>query len=91
MDGKRLQLTSGTYGEANSTYQTEVADFSNVTANGTAGNGPAYFVVQGRDGRTYTYGNGGDAQVLASGSGAAMSWSLNEVSDRAGDPRDNCL
>ena len=47
LDGKRLRLTSGTYGTAGSTYQTEVADFSKVTANGTAGNGPEYFTVQG--------------------------------------------
>jgi RHS repeat-associated protein len=88
MDGKRLRLTSGTYGSAGSTYQTEVADFSNVTAYGAAGNGPAYFVVQTRDGRTYTYGNGGNSQVPPSGCTSnctAISWQLNEVSDPAGN------
>lgn len=38
MDGQRLRLTGGTYGTAGSTYQTEVANFVNVTAYGTAGN-----------------------------------------------------
>ena len=85
MDGKRLRLTAGTYGVAGSTYQTEVADFSNVTAYGAAGNGPAYFVVQGRDGRSYTYGNGGNSQVPAYGTSTAVSWQLNEVSDPAGN------
>jgi len=91
LDGKRLRLTSGTYGTAGSTYQTEVADFSNITANGTAGNGPAYFTVQGRDGLTYEYGytdsngNGANSQVLATGTSTALTWLLSKVVDRAGN------
>ncbi len=85
MDGQRLRLTGGTYGTAGSTYQTEIANFVNVTANGTAGNGPAYFTAQDRNGRTYTYGNGGSSQVLATGSTTAVAWMLNEVSDPFGN------
>jgi hypothetical protein len=62
LDGKRLRLTSSeqlnTYGQDGTTYQTEVADFSNVTAHSAAGNGPAYFTVRRKDGLTYEYGNG---------------------------------
>jgi RHS repeat-associated protein len=89
IDGKRLRLTSSeslsTYGQDGTTYQTEVADFSNVTAHGVAGNGPAYFTVQGKDGLTYSYGNGGNSQVLATGTSTALSWQLNQVADRAGN------
>jgi RHS repeat-associated protein len=91
LNGNRLRLTSGTYGTAGSTYQTEIADFSNVTANGTAGNGPANFTVQGRDGNTYEYGftdsngNGVGSQVLATGSTTASAWLLSKVIDRAGN------
>jgi hypothetical protein len=85
MDGNRLRLVSGTYGEAGSTYQTEIANFVNVTAYGTAGNGPAYFIAQDRNGRSYQYGNGGGSQVLANGTTTAVSWQLNEVSDPAGN------
>jgi RHS repeat-associated protein len=85
LDGQRLRLTSGTYGVAGSTYQTEIANFQNVTAYGAAGNGPAYFTVQTPGGRTLTYGNGGSSQVLASGTSTAVSWLLNEVSDPAGN------
>lgn len=85
MDGQRLRLTGGTYGDPDSSYQTEVANFSNVTAYGSAGNGPAYFEVQGRDGRTYEYGNGGGSQVLASGTSTAWVWWLDKVADRAGN------
>ena len=85
MDGQRLRLTGGTYGVAGSTYQTEVANFVNVTAYGSAGNGPAYWIAQDRNGRTYTYGNGGSSQVLATGSTTASAWMLNEVSDPPGN------
>lgn len=91
LNGNRLRLTSGTYGTTGSTYQTEIADFSNVTANGTAGNGPQYFTVQGRDGLTYQYGytdsngNGANSAVLASGASTVSQWLLSKVSDRAGN------
>lgn len=91
MNGSRLRLTAGTYGTAGSTYQTEIADFSNITANGSAGNGPQYFVVQARNGLTYYYGytdsngNGVNSEVLANGSATALTWLLSKVVDRAGN------
>jgi len=86
LDGQRLRLTSsGNYGLAGSTYQTEIANFVNVTAYGTAGNGPAYFTAQDRNGTTYTYGKAGNSQVLATGTSTALSWQLNEVSDPSGN------
>jgi RHS repeat-associated protein len=85
LDGQRLRLTSGTYGTAGSTYQTEIANFKNVTAYGTAGNGPSYFIVQGPDGRSFQYGNGGNSQVLASGTSTALTWMLDQVSDPPGN------
>jgi len=91
INGNRMRVISGTYGAAGSTYQTEIADFSLITANGTAGNGPASFTVQRRNGLIYQYGlvdansNGANSQVLAAGSTTALSWLLSKVSDRAGN------
>ena len=98
LNGKRLRLTSasGTYGAAGSTYQTEIADFSQITAvgNTTSGGvntGPASFTVQGRNGLTYYYGftdsngNGANSEVLANGSTTALTWLLSKVVDRAGN------
>lgn len=87
LDGQRLRLTSGTYGTAGSVYQTEIADFAQVTAEGTSGNenGPDHFEVQGKDGLTYEYGNGGNSQVLVTGGSAAWQWWLDKVTDRAGN------
>jgi len=86
LDGARLRLTSSdtqsTYGQPGTTYQTEIANFSNVTANGTAGNGPAYFIVQGRDGYTYEYGNTTDSQIISSGATTPIAWALDKVTDR---------
>jgi RHS repeat-associated protein len=90
LDGNRLRLTSSenlsTYGEAGTTYQTEIANFANVTANGTAGNGPSYFTVQGKDGLTYEYGNTTDSKILPSSSSTTpYIWALDKVTDRAGN------
>jgi hypothetical protein len=97
LDGNRLRLTSSedltTYGSVNSTYQTEIANFSLVTASSTtAGNGPSFFTVQGKDGLIYEYGNTTDgfgnatgAQVLAQGATTPYTWALDKVSDRSGN------
>jgi RHS repeat-associated protein len=85
LDGRRLRLVSGTQGEGGSTYQTEIANFENVTADGTAGNGPAYFVVQAPDGTQYEYGNTTSSQVLASGETTALQWYLDKVTDTSGN------
>lgn len=85
LDGARLRLTGGTYGIAGSTYQTEVANFEQVTAYGAAGNGPEYFIVQARNGTKYEYGNGGGSQALANGTTTALAWYLDKVTDTAGN------
>jgi hypothetical protein len=87
LNGNRLRLTAGTYGLDGSTYQTELADFSNITAHLATGNGPQYWSVQRRDGRTYYYGfvdtngNGANSQVTASGT--ASTWFLSKIVDRS--------
>jgi len=86
LDGKRLRTTnSSTYGAPGATYQTEVADFSNITSNGTAGSGPAWFKVQAKSGLTYEYGNTTDSAILASGTNSVRVWALNAVRDRNGN------
>ena len=80
MDGQRLRLTSGTYGEAGSTYQTEVANFVTVTAYAYSGiTGIGYWEATDRNGVTYVYGDVGNSAVLATGTTTAVSWMLSEV------------
>jgi hypothetical protein len=83
LDGNRLRLTGGTYGNAGSTYQTEIETFSRVLAQGTAGNGPASWEVRGKDGLIYEYGNSPDSRIESVGSSTARLWALNKVRDRA--------
>jgi RHS repeat-associated protein len=82
LDGNRLRLTSGTQGAAGSTYQGEIADFSLITAYSSQGNGPQYFIVQGKDGRYYEYGNTADSRIFASGATTPYAWALNKIRDR---------
>lgn len=88
--GNRLRLYSGTYGVANSVYMTEIADYSRITAYGTAGGGPQYFIVEAKSGLKYEYGNTTDSRVNPGVSPGAISntpsrWMLNKVYDRNGN------
>jgi RHS repeat-associated protein len=85
IDGNRMRVTSGTYGAANSVYQTMVANFSRITAYGTAGNGPSYFYVEGKDGLIYEYGNTADSKAYANAGTTPYAWMLNKVRDRQGN------
>jgi RHS repeat-associated protein len=85
LDGNRLRLTSGVPGMGGSTYMTELADFSLVTANGTAGSPLTSFTVEGKDGKYYEYGNTSDSRITASGSAAPYVWGIDKVSDRQGN------
>jgi len=90
LDGNKLRSVSGTYGSAGSVYRTEIDTFARITAYGTAGNGPAYFVVEQKDGLIYEYGNSADSRIesLAVGGGqvaTARAWAVNRIRDRSGN------
>src|SRR5512138_2493929 len=82
LNGNRLRLISGTYGVAGSVYNTEFADYSRITAYGAAGSGPAYFMVEAKNGITYEYGNSTSSRVFPgvspSVSTTAYRWMLNK-------------
>lgn len=85
IDGRRLRVTSGAYSQPSSTYQTEVADFSLITARDTLGGGPAWFEVKSKSGLIYEYGNAVSARALLSPTSPAHLWALNKVRDRVGN------
>ncbi len=88
LDGNKLRLTGGTYGASGSTYQTEMETFSRITAQGTAGNGPSYFIVEAKNGLIFEYGSSADSRIEAVSSPAASTphtWALNKVTDRHGN------
>jgi hypothetical protein len=85
LEGQRLRLTYGTYGQPGSQYQAEVETFSRVTAFGTAGDGPAWFQVERRDGLIYQYGATDDSRIESVGSSTPREWALNRIRDRSGN------
>jgi RHS repeat-associated protein len=88
MDGVQLRLTSGTYGFAGSKYRSEVDTIARYTANGTAGNGPAWFKVEDKNGLIYEYGNSTDSRIESLASGwttTAITWAMNRIVDRQGN------
>jgi hypothetical protein len=85
LDGQRLILVSGTEGTSGAEYRTERDSFSRITAHGSAGNGPAYFLVKAKAGLTVEYGNTEDSRIEAQGKTSARVWAQNKVSDVKGN------
>ena len=90
MGGNRLRLVTpgGIYGAADTVYQTEVADYSRITARGqvgAGGSGPQFFIVEGKNGLVYQYGFTGLSTVTAGVAPTILRWMLNKVSDRSGN------
>jgi hypothetical protein len=88
LNGNKLRLTGGTYGQPSATYQTEIETFSRVTSYGAAGNGPAYFFVEAKDGLIYEYGNTDNSRIESIGQSTARAWALNKIRDRSGNSID---
>ncbi|WP_233081100.1 FG-GAP-like repeat-containing protein [Rheinheimera soli] len=96
LDGQRLILTDGTYGQAGSTYRLEIDDFSVITAirQDSSGSGPQGFEVQTKAKETMYFGNtdfstsDADAFVEPGGKAAgsvASSWALKGIKDGYGN------
>jgi hypothetical protein len=82
LNGNKLRLVSGTYGVAGSEYRTELETYQRIKAFGLAGNGPSYFIVEGRDGLVYEYGNTTNSRIESVGQTTARAWALNRIRDR---------
>jgi RHS repeat-associated protein len=85
LDGNRLRLVAGTYGQAGSEYRTELETFARIRASGSAGNGPAQFTVERKDGLVHEYGATADSRIESQGQSTARAWALNRIRDRAGN------
>ena len=85
LNGHRLLVVSGTYGQAGSEYVTETDQFSRITAYGTTGNGPAYFVVETKGGHTQYFGNTSDSAVEDESGTHIRWWRMNRNEDRTGN------
>jgi hypothetical protein len=86
LDGKRIIVTSGTYGADLSVYGTELEEFSKIISKGSSGTGqgPAYFEVRTKSGLICEYGNTTDSKVLRDGT-CILTWKINKITDRYGN------
>ncbi len=91
LDGQRLIVVNGQpYGAAGAEYRTEIESFSRIRSWGSAGSGPAHFVLEAPDGRVLEYGATADSRidgqaVQGNGTITAHSWALNRIRDRLGN------
>jgi RHS repeat-associated protein len=81
LNGKRLIVVVGTYGADNSSYRTEINEFSKIVAYGSTGKGPQWFKVYAKSGLIYEFGNTTDSKVY-NDQGCIISWQVNKISDR---------
>jgi RHS repeat-associated protein len=84
LDGNRLKLVTGTYGQPNSTYRTEIEIFARITANGTA-SAISSWTVETRDGLTQEFGNTTNSRIIPAGGTHARIWALSRTRDRVGN------
>ncbi|SMN00333.1 Rhs family protein [uncultured Candidatus Thioglobus sp.] len=75
LDGQRLIVISGTDGESNSEYRTEIESFSRVKFNGSS------WVVETKSGQTFEYGNTNDSKIEAQGKNVVRLWAVNKITD----------
>jgi RHS repeat-associated protein len=88
MDGQRLILKSGTEGQNQAEYRTEVNSFTKVIANGQSGSGPETFTAYTKSGVIYTFGGPNGASYRPSGrqdTTTILTWLVSKIQDQAGN------
>lgn len=86
IDGKRLMLCSGNYGENGSVYKTELDEMSKIVAYTDGYNGPSRFVIYKKDGTIWEYGCTEDSRVEPQTlNNTALMWLVNKISDPDGN------
>ncbi|WP_299975375.1 SpvB/TcaC N-terminal domain-containing protein [uncultured Pseudoteredinibacter sp.] len=89
LNGQKLMLVSGVYGQDGAEYHTENNRFSKIVSKGNQGSGPEYFEVHTKSGLTKTYGTNSSTGIvdLATtrryGSQEIYRWSIAKVMDRS--------
>jgi hypothetical protein len=85
LDGNRLMLVIGGYGEDQSLYRTELETFTKVTAYGSSGTGPSCLKLRQKKEESIEYGNTVDSRVEANGRTISYLWRINKVTDKFGN------
>jgi RHS repeat-associated protein len=90
LNGQKLVLVSGSYGESDSAYRTQQDSFNKISLKGTAySSASAYFEVISKSGQISYYGNsdnndqGAGSVLIPAGSTVPLSWAISKVHDNA--------
>jgi len=85
LDGQRLMLISGNYGEDGSEYYTEVFNGSKIILHDDNVNGFQWFEVLTKDGKTIEYGKTQGSKFLNQFDQNVISWNVNKITDANGN------
>ncbi len=85
LDGSRLFCNNSQYGVNGSTYYTEQESFTNIISNGSQGNGPQWFEVKDKSGRTIEYGRTSDSRHTGVNDNTVLTWMVNKITDEFGN------
>lgn len=86
LDGQRLMVVPGTasYGKDGAEYRTEINNFSRIRQYGNINDPECFFIVETKAGLIYAYGQDNQS-AFAPWSQEIVSWSVNKISDTAGN------
>src|SRR5690606_20524275 len=85
LDGTRLLLKSGVYGQSGSTYETETESFAEITAMNAQGSGPEWIRVRSKDGTISDYGATTGSRFMDESGQHVWMWRLSRVTDPNGN------
>ncbi|MGE5480396.1 MAG: SpvB/TcaC N-terminal domain-containing protein [Chloroflexota bacterium] len=90
IDGNRLVLVSGSFGQSGAVYGTEVGNTMRIQQFGSSPN-DVYFIVKTKDGTTIEYGNSPDSRVFVVYKQAnqdvpcTIAWKVSKIIDKFGN------
>lgn len=84
LDGQRLILESGMYGDDLTTYRTEIDSYVRVKAHGSMNSANSYFSVSRKDGSVVYYGKTADSKQTFD-SDKTLTWMQNRFEDSVGN------
>ena len=90
LNGQRLVLLSGLYGQGGSEYRTESETFSRIRLTGSTSDASGCFTVEEKSGRIGSYGacQSSEGVEVPVGRTIPLSWAITRVEDRAGNQVD---
>lgn len=85
LDGKRLILTSGVYGQGGAEYRTEIDSFVKVVQSGDINSSDAKFTLLNPDGSIAYYGQANNSRLIPQNISYIYSWHISSVSRSGGN------